>query len=118
MSIEFLCTQRGRPLQAGDATPGTRILCPGCGAFSAVPSPSVGHFGDQPNGREAGSAIEFRCTGCNKLLRTAADRAGKRAAQCSREAIRCCLRRLVYPGPCLVSSASTGGCRDTWCGSL
>ncbi len=93
MSIEFRCTQCGRPLQAGDATPGTRILCPGCGAFSAVPSPSAGHFGDRPNGREAGPAIEFRCTGCNKLLRTAADTAGKQA-KCPE-----CGRILSVPAP-------------------
>ena len=38
MPIEFRCTECGRPLQAGDAASGTRILCPACGAFSAVPS--------------------------------------------------------------------------------
>lgn len=38
MPIEFRCTECGRPLQAGDAASGTRILCPGCGVFSAVPS--------------------------------------------------------------------------------
>lgn len=67
MPLELRCTQCGRPLQAGDASPGTRILCPACGAFSAVTAP------------EAGTPIEFRCTGCNKLLRTAADTAGKQA---------------------------------------
>lgn len=67
MSIEFSCTQCGRQLQAGDATSGTRILCPGCGAFSAVPA------------REAPAAIEFRCTGCSKLLRTGGETAGKQA---------------------------------------
>ncbi len=67
MPIEFSCTQCGRQLQAGNATSGTRILCPGCGAFSAVPA------------REAPAAIEFRCTGCNKLLRTGGETAGKQA---------------------------------------
>lgn len=93
MPIEFRCTECGRALQAGDATAGTRILCPGCGTFSAVPSPSAGHFGDRPDGREAGPPIEFRCTGCNKLLRTAADTAGKQA-KCPE-----CGRILPVPAP-------------------
>jgi phage FluMu protein Com len=67
MPTEFQCTQCGRALEAGDASPGTRILCPGCGAFSTVPGPAPG------------APIEFRCTGCNKLLRTAAETAGKQA---------------------------------------
>ena len=67
MASEFRCTQCGRVLQAGDAAPGTRMLCPGCGAFSTVPAPEVG------------PPIEFRCTQCNKLLRTPAETAGKQA---------------------------------------
>lgn len=67
MPTELRCTQCGRTLQAGDASPGTRILCPGCGAFSTVPAPD-------PVG-----TVEFRCPGCNKLLRTASDAAGKQA---------------------------------------
>lgn len=67
MPLEMRCTQCGRPLHPGDASPGTRILCPGCGAFSAVPGP------------DAGAPIEFRCSGCHKLLRTPADTAGKPA---------------------------------------
>jgi len=81
MPIELRCTQCGRPLQAGDASPGTRILCPACGAFSAVPAP------------EAGAPIEFRCSGCNKLLRTAADTAGKQA-KCPE-----CDQIVSVPGP-------------------
>ena len=81
MSIEFSCTQCGRQLQAGDATAGTRILCPGCGTFSAVPAP------------ESGAAIEFRCTGCNKLLRTGSDTAGKQA-KCPE-----CGKIVPVPGP-------------------
>ncbi|MHC4177836.1 MAG: Yip1 family protein [Planctomycetota bacterium] len=79
MSIEFTCTKCGRSLQAGDATAGTRILCPACGAFSTVPAPSAGQSPVPPNEQEAGAPIEFRCTGCSKLLRTAAHTAGKHA---------------------------------------
>lgn len=64
---DFRCAQCSRLLQAGDASPGTRILCPGCGAFSTVPA------------SDAAPAIEFRCAGCNRLLRTAHDTAGKQA---------------------------------------
>ena len=67
MAIEFRCAQCGRLLQAGDAAPGTRVLCPGCGAFSTISAPDVE------------SAIEFRCTQCSKLLRTAGDTAGQQA---------------------------------------
>jgi len=81
MPLEFRCTQCSRPLQAGDASPGTRILCAACGAFSAVPAP------------EAAAPIEFRCTGCNKLLRTAADTAGKQA-KCPE-----CGKIVSVPGP-------------------
>lgn len=81
MALEFSCTQCGRPLHPGDATPGTRVLCPACGTFSTVAAPA------------AGAPIEFRCTGCNKLLRTAADTAGKQA--------RCpeCGAVVPVPGP-------------------
>jgi phage FluMu protein Com len=81
MPSDFRCTQCGRPLQAGDASPGTRILCAACGAFSPVPAP------------EAAAPIEFRCTGCNKLLRTPADTAGKQA-KCPE-----CGQIVSVPGP-------------------
>ncbi len=67
MPAQLHCGQCGKSLEAGDAVPGTRILCPGCGAFSTVPAPA------------SGGPIEFRCTGCDRLLRTPADTAGKQA---------------------------------------
>jgi len=89
MPLELRCAQCGRPLQAGDASPGTRILCPACGAFSPVAAP------------EAAAPIEFRCTGCNKLLRTAADTAGKQA-KCPE-----CGRIVAVPGPGAAVPAET-----------
>lgn len=86
MPIEFHCTHCGRMLQAGDASPGTRILCPACGAFSAVPAP-------QPVPQAGTPPIEFRCPGCNKLLRTAGDTAGKQA-KCPE-----CGQIVSVPGP-------------------
>ena len=82
MSIEFTCTQCGRPLQAGDASPGTRVLCPGCGAFSSVPQPQPDQpqpDQPQPVQSQPTQPIEFRCSACSKLLRVPADTAGKQA---------------------------------------
>jgi DNA-directed RNA polymerase subunit RPC12/RpoP len=89
MPIDFHCAQCGRPLQAGDASPGTRILCPACGAFSTIPA------------SDTGSPIEFRCTGCDKLLRTPADTAGEQA--------RCpeCGKIVPVPGPAAGVPAET-----------
>ncbi|MBN2476986.1 MAG: hypothetical protein JXB62_20430 [Pirellulales bacterium] len=69
MANEFPCVKCGRTLQPGDAPPGRRILCPGCGGFSEVPA--AGAAGGEP--------IEFRCPQCNRLLRTPAETAGKQA---------------------------------------
>ncbi|MBN2476988.1 MAG: Com family DNA-binding transcriptional regulator [Pirellulales bacterium] len=66
MASEFRCGQCDRLLHVGDARPGTRILCPECGAFSTVSEGAAG-------------PIEFRCSQCNKLLRTGAETAGKQA---------------------------------------
>ena len=48
MPIEFSCEQCGRTLQAGEATPGSRVLCPACGAFSTVPGPQSDRQDDRP----------------------------------------------------------------------
>jgi len=104
MANEFPCTKCGRQLHPGNAPPGRRVLCPGCGAFSEVPEPGAGSASQPGPAPPAGAPIEFRCTQCNKLLRTPAETAGKQA--------KCPECGAILPVPMAgVAATSAGGPR-------
>ena len=89
--IEFPCPKCGRPVRTPGAAAGKKGKCPNCGATVQIPLSSKSQpqrkagtgtsgAGAQTAGQAAkrGSAIEFPCPQCQKLVRTPASAAGKK----------------------------------------
>ena len=73
--IEFPCPQCSLPVRTPASAAGKKGKCPNCGVVVQIPArtPEAPDTKDKPTGK-----IQFRCPGCQKMLRTPADVAGKK----------------------------------------
>lgn len=73
--IEFPCPKCSLPVRTPASVAGKKGKCPNCGEVVQIPAktPEAPDTKDKPAAK-----IQFRCPGCQKMLRTPADVAGKK----------------------------------------
>jgi len=75
MTIEFQCTECGRPMRAPDGAAGKQGKCPQCGTVMPIPTPEPAVPRAQLT---AEGKLQFPCPSCAAPVRTPAAAAGKR----------------------------------------